>query len=513
MAIPPCTRQESLTHEAWNPIFPGAFPRFSRRVPVGLKLFNTITRSKIDFEPMTEGKVGMYVCGVTVYDRCHIGHARAYVAFDAIQRYLRYSGYDVTYVRNFTDLDDKIIKRAQERGISVNELTDEFIAAFNDDMAALGVAPADIEPRVTGHIDDIISMVQTIIDKGHGYVVDGDVYYDINSYPDYLGLSHRKLDDMQAGASERVDVASGKRHSMDFVLWKAAKPGEPSWESPWGAGRPGWHIECSTMSVKYLGDVFDIHGGGADLIFPHHENERAQSWASSGKDFVRYWMHNGFVQVDKEKMSKSMGNFFTIRDVIRRFHPESLRYFLMTTHYRSPINFNDMAIVEAENRVEYLYEGVQAARKWLEKRSAEPVDKDCQEYKNRFVQAMDDDFNTAAALGLLAEEARALNEALAMKGKSPGKTAKIATLLAAILDQGRVLGLCVRDPAELLEQIQARKLERSGLDISDIQALIDERNAARGDKNFVRADAARNSLLEMGVSVMDTPEGTRWKVN
>lgn len=480
---------------------------------MGLKLFNTITRSKVDFVPLNEGKVGMYVCGVTVYDRCHIGHARAYVAFDVILKYLRYSGYDVTYVRNFTDVDDKIISRAKERGIPVGELTDINIQAFNQDMASLGIASADIEPRVTGHIEDIIEMVKTIIKNGHAYVSGGDVYYDIQSYPGYLGLSGRKLDDMQAGASDRVDATDAKRHQMDFALWKSAKPGEPAWDSPWGPGRPGWHIECSTMSAKYLGDVFDIHGGGADLVFPHHENERAQSWAASGKDFVRYWMHNGFVQVDREKMSKSLGNFFTIGEVTARFHPESLRYFLMTTHYRSPINFTDSAIEEAENRVEYLYEGVQAARRWLAAHPADPVDAELLSYRNRFVSIMDDDFNTAAALGLLAEEARALNEALATKGKSIEKSARIATILSAIMDQGTVLGLCLRDPDLAIEEIQARKLQRSGLDRSDIMALIDERNDARARRDFAMADAARARLLEMGVSVMDTPEGTRWKVN
>ena len=480
---------------------------------MGLKLFNTITRTKQDFVPLQEGRVGMYVCGVTVYDRCHIGHARAYVAFDTIQRYLRYSGYNVTYVRNFTDVDDKIINRANERGVSVNDLTDTYIDEFRTDMEMLGIAPADIEPRVTGHMPEIIAMVQTIIDNGHAYVSGGDVYYDIQSFPGYLGLSGRKLDDMQAGASERVDASDVKRHPMDFALWKSAKPGEPSWDSPWGPGRPGWHIECSTMSAKYLGDVFDIHGGGADLVFPHHENERAQSWAVSGKDFVRYWMHNGFVQVDKEKMSKSLGNFFTIRDVVERFHPESLRYFLMTTHYRSPINFTDTALEEAENRVEYLYESVTAARKWLDAHPAEAIDADRQAFKERFIQIMDDDFNTAAALGLLAEEARALNEALAVKGKAPEKSARIATLLSAIMDQGSVLGLCVRDPAGTLEGIQSRKLARSGIERSSIEALVEERNAARAQKDFARADAARDALLGMGVSVMDTPEGTRWKLN
>jgi len=480
---------------------------------VGLKLFNTVTRSKQEFVPLREGKVGMYVCGVTVYDRCHIGHARAYVAFDTIYKYLKYSGYDVTYVRNFTDVDDKIINRANERGMSVNELTDTFISEFRYDMSELGIAPADVEPRVTEHIPQIVEMVQKIIDNGHAYVVDGDVYYDIQSFPGYLGLSGRKLDDMQAGASDRVDVTDSKKHPMDFALWKSAKPGEPFWDSPWGPGRPGWHIECSTMSAQYLGEVFDIHGGGADLVFPHHENERAQSWAASGKEFVRYWMHNGFVQVDKEKMSKSLGNFFTIRDVIQRFHPESLRYFLLTTHYRSPINFTDSALEEAENRVEYLYESVAAARRWL---SAHPAVRSVAEFdafRDRFVSMMDDDFNTAAALGLFAEEAKALNEALALKGKAPEKSARIATLLDAILDQGAVLGLCLGEPAGILDDIQAKKLARSGLDRQAIVALVDKRNNARAQKDFASADEARAALLEMGVSVMDTPEGTRWKLN
>lgn len=479
---------------------------------MSLKVYNTRTRNKEPFKPIEDGKVGLYVCGVTVYDRCHIGHARAYVAFDVIQRFLRNRGYDVTYVRNFTDVDDKIIKRANERGESVEELTDRYIAAFHEDMAALGVAVADVEPRVTGHIDEIIAMVQRIVERGHGYVVDGDVYYDIQTYPGYLGLSGRKLDDMQAGASERMGAEKKTRHPMDFALWKAAKPGEPSWDSPWGPGRPGWHIECSTMSAKYLGDVFDIHGGGADLIFPHHENERAQSWAATGQEFVNYWMHNGFVNVDSEKMSKSLGNFFTIRDVIDRFHPESLRYFLLTVHYRSPINFNDLAISEAENRVEYLYEGIQTAQSWLEKRPSGPNSAEVASLMERFVQVMDDDFNGAAALGILAEEARALNDALAEKGKAPEKSERIATFLSAILEQGRVLGLCERDPAETLCGIQARKVARRGLDVSVVDDLINQRTLARQNKDFARSDAIRDELAVLGVSVMDTPEGTKWKV-
>ncbi len=479
---------------------------------MALRLYNSITRIKEDFVPLNPGRIGMYVCGVTVYDYCHIGHARAYVAFDVIQRYLRSRGFDVTYVRNFTDVDDKIIRRANELGVGVNEVTDRFIAAFQEDMDALGVARADVEPRVTGHIPDIIATILRIIERGHAYQVDGDVYYDIGSYPEYLGLSGRKLDDMQAGASDRMDGEKRTRHPMDFALWKAAKPGEPAWDSPWGPGRPGWHIECSTMSAKYLGDVFDIHGGGMDLVFPHHENERAQSWAMSGHEFVRYWMHNGFVNIDGEKMSKSLGNFFTIRDVLQRFHPESVRYFLLTTHYRSPINFFDAVVSEAENRVEYLYEGLAAADALLGQAGAVPDEAEMAAARVRFQEAMDDDFNTAAALGALADEARALNEAAAARGKLADKAAKVATLAAIIREQGEVLGLCQRSPAEALAAIQARKLTRSGLDAAEIDALVVARGEARARKDFAAADEVRARLTGMGVMVMDTPTGTRWKV-
>jgi len=479
---------------------------------MSLKIYNTQTRSKETFVPLNEGKVGMYVCGVTVYDQCHIGHARAYVSFDVVQRYLRYRGYDVTYVRNFTDIDDKIIARAAERGVTINELTDRFIKEYHEDMEALGVAKADVEPRVTDHVTEIIEMITTIINRGHGYVVNGDVYFDIESYPQYLGLSGRKLEDMKAGASERVGGEKVTKHPMDFVLWKAAKPGEPAWDSPWGKGRPGWHIECSTMSAKYLGEVFDIHGGGADLIFPHHENERAQSWASSGHEFVRYWMHNGFVKIDDEKMSKSLGNFFTIKQVIERYHPESLRYFLLTTHYRSPINFYDGAITEAENRVEYLYEALAAANAWLQNRPGKIKEEEIDTWRSRIVEVMDDDINSAAALGILATAARALNDALAIKGKAPEKSDQIATMAAVVKEIGNILGLSQRDPSETLAEIQARKLARSGLDPARIEAKLEERAQARQAKDFAKSDAIRDELLAMGVSIMDGPDGTRWKV-
>ena len=479
---------------------------------MGLRVFNTATRKKEEFQPLEPGKVRLYVCGVTVYDVCHIGHARAYVAFDVVQRYLRWKGFDVTYVRNFTDVDDKIIARANEIGVDVTELTDRFIGEFHDDMDALGVQPADVEPRVTDHIPEIVETVRKIIDNGHAYVESGDVYYDITSFPGYLALSGRKLDDMLAGGSERVDPDDRKRNPMDFALWKASKPDEPAWDSPWGPGRPGWHIECSTMSSKYLGDVFDIHGGGADLIFPHHENERAQSWAASGREFVRYWIHNGFVNVSGEKMAKSLKNFFTIKDVLTRFHPESLRYFLLTTHYRSPINFTETAISEAENRVEYLYESACAARTFLERIPTEPDQEALKVIRDRFQSSMDDDFNTAAALGGLADDAKALNEALALKGKGPDKATKIATLFAAIKDQGHVLGLCQREPEESRMKCQTFKIDRRGLDRMEVDRLVEKRNEARKSKDFATADAVRDTLLEMGVHVMDTPDGTRWKV-
>lgn len=476
---------------------------------MGLRVFNTMTRQKEDFEPLTPGRVRMYVCGVTVYDVCHIGHARAYVAFDVIQRYLRWRGYDVTYVRNFTDVDDKIIARANELGISVKELTERYIREFHNDMEALGVTPADIEPRVTEHIPAIIATIEQILKRGHAYVIGGDVYFDITSFPGYLALSGRKLDDMQAGGSERIGEKA-TRHPLDFALWKAAKEGEPSWDSPWGKGRPGWHIECSTMSALYLGEVFDIHGGGMDLIFPHHENERAQSWAVSGKEFVRYWLHNGFVQVDKEKMSKSLKNFFTIKDVISRFHPEALRYFLLTTHYRSPINFTETAVSEAEKRVEYLYEGIAAAHSLLVRTPAEADMAQVSAITEQFIAAMDDDFNTAAALASLADASRSLNEAIAEKGAK--RAGKVATFLHGIMEIGRVLGLCQREPLETIAQIQERKIRRLDIDVKAVEALVAERAAARAAKDYAHADAVRNRLLEMGIAVMDGPEGTRWKV-
>ncbi|UCG37870.1 MAG: cysteine--tRNA ligase, partial [bacterium] len=317
---------------------------------MSLRVYNTLSGKKEEFQPIDPPRVGLYACGVTVYDFCHIGHARAAVAFDVIARYLRYAGYDVTYVRNYTDIDDKIIHRSAEQGVPWKELAETFIEAHDTDMAALGVRRADVEPRATEYIEEIIGIVQTLVEKGYGYVVEGDVYFEVERFAGYGKLSKRDLDQMQAGA--RVDVDERKRNPLDFALWKSSKPGEPSWDSPWGKGRPGWHIECSAMSAAILGQPLDIHGGGKDLIFPHHENEIAQSEAAAGREFVRYWMHNGFVNIDSEKMSKSLGNFFTIREVLEKYRPEVVRLFLLSTHYRSPLDFSDRALEEATIRYE-----------------------------------------------------------------------------------------------------------------------------------------------------------------
>src|SRR5512138_466703 len=332
---------------------------------MSLKLYNTLTGTKEEFVPLEPGKVKMYVCGVTVYDNCHIGHARANVAFDVVYRYLRTSGFDVTYVRNYTDIDDKIINRANKEGVPYNVISERYIKTFDEDMARLGLALPTHQPRATEHVDDIIRLVQTLIDRGHAYQSGGDVYFSVETFPSYLKLSKRTLEEMQAGA--RVEVGELKRNPMDFALWKEAKPGEPFWESPWGKGRPGWHIECSAMSSCLLGETFDIHGGGRDLIFPHHENEIAQSEAATGKPFVRYWLHNGFVNINAEKMSKSLGNFFTIREVLDRYDSEVLRFFLLSAHYRSPIDFSDQNLADAEAGLDRIYSSLAALDEVLEK--------------------------------------------------------------------------------------------------------------------------------------------------
>ncbi|MBM4353488.1 MAG: cysteine--tRNA ligase [Deltaproteobacteria bacterium] len=482
---------------------------------MGLKIFNTLTGRKEDFVPLQEGKVGMYVCGVTVYDLSHIGHARCYVAFDVVYRYLRGSGRSVRYVRNFTDVDDKIINRAAQTGDAPVDLATRNIEAFHRDMDSLGCLHPDVEPRVTDHIPEIIALVERIIGNGHAYAApDGSVYFSIDSFPQYGQLSKRNLDDMVAGASERVDEDPNKRNPLDFVLWKPAKPGEPWWESPWGRGRPGWHIECSAMSARHLGETFDIHGGGKDLVFPHHENEIAQSRAASGKEFVRYWLHNGFVNVDQEKMSKSLGNFFTIRDVLALYHPEAIRMFLLSTHYRSPINYSARNLDEATGRIEYMIETVGKVEAALADGGPEGGEAaaDVARVRGAIGEAMDDDFNTAAALGHLFELCRAANDWVARKRKTPGRIETLSAIRKVLAEAAGIFGILERPPATVLSEIRDRDVARLGLDVVDIERVIAERWAARQAKDFARADALRTELSARNIDLMDSPQGSTWRV-
>jgi cysteinyl-tRNA synthetase len=478
---------------------------------LGLVVYNTLTAEKEPFTPLTPGKVRMYVCGPTVYDMSHIGHARAYVAFDVIQRYLRRT-FEVTHVRNYTDVDDKIIRRANELGEKPIEVSERFIVEFKADMTALGVQPADIEPKVTEHLPEIIRFIEKLVGRGIAYESAGDVYYAVEKFKGYGKLSKRNIDDMEAGA--RVEVSEQKRHPMDFALWKAAKPGEPLWESPWGKGRPGWHIECSAMSSKYLGDTFDIHGGGKDLIFPHHENEIAQSEAASGKEFARVWLHNGFVNVDNEKMSKSLGNFFTIRDVLKRYDAQSLRYFLLTTHYRSPINFSDKNLDEAEARVKYLYETLARVEAAVTPGADAPPyrDVEVENLPERFVSAMDDDFNTAKVLGDLAALFKIANEVLQKPEDKDRDQRTLRAILRVVRSAGAVLGLFTEKPSAVVARLEQRKKAERGIDGAAIDQLVADRNAARKAKDFARADAIRKQLADLGVTIKDSAQGTTWEV-
>lgn len=482
---------------------------------MSLRVYNTLSGKKEDFQPLEPGKVRMYVCGVTVYDYCHIGHARANIVFDIVFRYLQYLGFDTTYVRNYTDVDDKIISRANERGISSQELAEEFIRAFDEDMDALGLVKPTHEPRATAYIAEIISICQTLIDKGLAYESGGDVYYGVDGFPDYLKLSKRNREEMLAGA--RIAPGEQKRNPMDFALWKAAKPGEPSWESPWGPGRPGWHIECSAMSSSLLGDSFDIHGGGRDLIFPHHENEIAQSQGASGKPFVKYWIHNGFVNVNQEKMSKSLGNFFTIRDILKIYDPEVVRFFILTAHYRSPIDFSDQNLKDARTGLSRFYEALLAAEKATDAATGvtdEATSTAGAELKRQFIEAMNDDFNTALAIAHLFEGVRTLNRLIATKkfAKKPELVAQVKDLHATIIELGSVLGILGSQPQEWLERVRMAGL--AGLDISkeEIETLIKERFIARQNKDFARGDQIRAELEERGIELLDSREGTTWKL-
>ncbi len=475
---------------------------------MSLRLHNTLSGRLEEFTPLVPGKVGMYVCGVTVYDRSHIGHARALVTFDVVYRYLRFLGYDVTFVRNFTDVDDKIIARAQQAGIAAIDLAEANIRSFAEDMAVLGCAPPTIEPRATEHIDGMLALIRELIDKQLAYAADGDVYFAVDKFPDYGKLAKRKLDDMIAGA--RIEVDERKRHPMDFALWKGAKPGEPAWDSPWGPGRPGWHIECSVMSTKYLGQPFDIHGGGTDLIFPHHENEIAQSEGANGCAFARYWLHNGMVNIGQEKMSKSLGNFMTVQEAAARVGGEAVRLFVIRTHYRSPLAFSPDRLDESgRDLVGRIYETLARADAALATREqgaatgAQPDEAAMREFR----AAMDDDFNTARAVGVIFDTVRAINSLL-----DKNDVAGVAPLRRAVKEMATVLGVGGQDPRAVLERAKRAHLSDSDLDAADIEQQIAARNAARKARDFKQADAIRDGLKAKGIVLEDTAAGTVWKV-
>jgi len=485
---------------------------------LGLRLYNTAAKKKEDFRPLRDKEVGLYVCGVTVYDVCHIGHARSSIVFDVLVRYLRARGFRVTYVRNFTDVDDKIIKKANETGRSTKHIAEEYIAAFYDDMERLGVLNADKEPKATEHIDGMIEMVLTLIEKGVAYVAGNDVFFSVEKFAGYGDLSGRKLEDMQAGS--RIAVDENKRHPMDFVLWKEAKPGEPWWSSPWGKGRPGWHLECSVMSNHFLGPTFDIHGGGKDLLFPHHENERAQSVSANGGQFARYWVHNGFVTVESEKMSKSLGNFVTIRDALAQYHPEVLRLFLLSKHYRSPIDFSGTTVKGLQTGLVRIYRTLKKLEELLG-----PFEKDDDFRKSRedflseeprepffveFIRAMDDDLNTAGAVGLLFEKVRNLNKSMeGLEGDlDQAARAHLVNERSHLYAAGDILGLFRTAPDVFFEQVSDVTGE---MDRTEIQKMVDERSEARAKRDWARADVIRDRLKEQGIVLEDGPQGTIWR--
>jgi cysteinyl-tRNA synthetase len=467
-----------------------------------MRLHNTLTGRLEEFVPLVPGKVGMYVCGVTVYDRSHIGHARALVTFDVLFRYLRHLGYDVTFVRNFTDVDDKIITRAQQAGIGALDLAESNIRSFAEDVKALACLPPTIEPRATEHIPEMVALIQELERQGLAYAADGDVYFAVEKFPDYGKLAKRKLDDMLAGA--RVEVGERKRYPMDFALWKGSKPGEPWWESPWGKGRPGWHIECSVMSTKYLGQPFDIHGGGTDLIFPHHENEIAQSEGAKGCDFARYWVHNGMVTVAQEKMSKSLGNFMTVQEAAGRVGGEAVRLFVLGTHYRSPLDFAPERLDESARALTRLYETLARAAALCPASAATPPDAGV---LAEFHAAMDDDLNTARAIGVIFETVRAINRLL-----DDEQCAATVPLRNALAVFAGVLGIGNQEPHVVLERAKRAHLDDAALDPAEVERLIAERNAARQARDFKRADAIRAELKANGIVLEDTPSGTIWKV-
>jgi cysteinyl-tRNA synthetase len=485
-----------------------------------IQTYNTLSRKKEPLVPLTKNHINLYVCGITSYDYCHIGHARSALAFDMIVRYLRYRGYTVTYVRNFTDIDDKIINRAAEQGVSASSLAQRFIDEFYVDMDKLGVDRPTLEPRATEHIQEMIDLIGELIAKGLAYQSGTDVYYAVTGFPEYGKLSGRNLSDMQAGA--RIAINENKTNPMDFVLWKGSKPGEPTWESPWGPGRPGWHIECSAMSRKYLGDSFDIHGGGQDLVFPHHENEVAQSEGCCGKPLANTWIHHGFVTIRDEKMSKSLGNFLTIRDVLAQYHPEVLRFFIFSTHYRNPLDFSEAAMIDATAGLDRLYECMAAIDDLQTAEIAKdtPVAasaKDSQKLatiEERFQKVMDDDFNTAQALAILFDAVKVINKICQHLPARPSQTDLdlIRSSGAVIKKLAGIMGLLKEDAGSYLRQKQSALLEDLEISEADIVQLIQERKDARAAKDWARGDTIRDHLLANGIELKDGAEGTSWKI-
>jgi cysteinyl-tRNA synthetase len=476
---------------------------------VALSIHNSLTGRKERFEPLEPGHVRMYVCGITVYDYIHVGHARSQIAFDVVRRWLRASGYRVTYVRNITDIDDKIIQRARERNEAFEALTERFIAAMDEDLAALGVEKPEHEPRATAYLREIVGMIETLLRRGFAYVgASGDVLYAVAKFASYGRLSGKKLADLRAGA--RVEIDEGKRDPLDFVLWKRAKPGEPAWDSPWGAGRPGWHIECSAMAIAILGEHFDIHGGGMDLMFPHHENEIAQSCAACDAPFAKVWMHNGFVRINDEKMSKSLGNFFTVREVLPRLRPEVLRAFLLSSHYRGPINYAEDNLRQADAALQRLY----LALRGVEKGDKANVKGDATLFSGgasrRFAEAMNDDFNTPEALAAMQSAARELNIA-----RTAGDRGRAAQLAAELRHLGGILGLLGHEPEAWLatrsELTGSASAEMEPIDAAAIERLVKARIAARRARNWAESDRIRDELAARGVVVEDGPTGTTWR--
>ena len=482
-----------------------------------LRVYNSLSRKKERFEPIEPGRVRMYVCGPTVYDTCHIGHARSVVVFDVIARYLRAIGYDTTYVRNFTDIDDKIINRANELNTDPQTLAEKYIQEFYDDMDALNVERASVEPKATDHIQQIVAVIEELFERGLAYQAGDDVFFHVERFEPYGKLSGRKTEDMEAGA--RIVIDDKKQNPHDFVLWKAAKPGEPVWDSPWGKGRPGWHIECSAMSTEYLGHTIDIHGGGKDLIFPHHENEIAQSEGAFGKPFVKYWIHNGFVNINHEKMSKSLGNFLIIKDVIKAFHPEAIRLFLLSNQYRSPIDFTELVMIEANTGLDKIYAFLDRVDNSLTSR----IDKDEEEKGDvtafgdileAFFEAMDDDFNTAKGIGVLFDAVRKGNRILdSAHGELSDEIYRNIQLIRSdMLKAGQILGILYETPMVYFDTKRSQSLQQESIDPALIEKLIVDRNQARDKKQWDRADEIRSELDAMNIVLEDRPEGTHWKM-